>query len=78
VYTRVGNIPKFLSNDINDFAQFGNSAIPFALAKEYVLYYPSNQNPNVYTQIEADPNQINKLRQEFVNAFNQSIAILKQ
>jgi hypothetical protein len=48
------------------------------LAKEYVLYYPTNQNENVYKQIEADPNQITKLRQEFVNAFNQSIAILKQ
>ena len=78
VYTRVGNIPKFQDNDIKDLAQFGNNAVPFAVAKEYVLYYPSNQNPNVYTQIEADPNQINKLRQEFVNAFNLSDAILKQ
>jgi hypothetical protein len=78
VYTRVGNIPRFLNNDLNDFSQFGQDAIPFALAKEYVLYYPTNQNENVYKQIEADPNQITKLRQEFVNAFNQSIAILKQ
>jgi hypothetical protein len=41
------------------------------------LYYPVNQNPNVYTQIENDPNQISKLRAEFVKATQVYNAILQ-
>ena len=78
VYTRVGNILRFVDNDISDFSQFGDNSFVFTLAKEYVLYYPVNQNENVYKQIEQDPNQINKLRQEFLNAYNTYIAILSQ
>ena len=41
------------------------------------LLYPVNQNSNVYTQIEADQNQIDKLRQEFITAANVLTAILQ-
>ena len=72
------NIPTFIKQDLNDFTQFGDNAITFNLAKQYVLYYPINQNEDVYTQIEADPNLIKKLRDNFIDAINVYDAILKQ
>lgn len=78
VYNRIVNIPTFIKQDLNEFTQFGDNAITFNLAKQYVLYYPINQNEDVYTQIEADPNLIKKLRDNFIDAINVYDAILKQ
>ena len=68
VYFQIRNIPTFIKQDIDEFSQFGDSDFIFTLAKQYVVHYPVNQNANVYTQIEQDPNQISKLRAEFANA----------
>ena len=77
VHYSVRNLPTNLNAEIPNFAQFGSDKLPFICAKLYVLYYPVNQNSNVYTQIEADKNQIDKLRQEFINADNVLRAILQ-
>jgi hypothetical protein len=68
VYSRVRNIPTLIKSEINNFSQFGNNDFIFTMAKLYVLYYPVNQNANVYKQIEDDPDQISKLREEFIKA----------
>jgi hypothetical protein len=77
VFYAVRNLPTNIKSEINNFQQFGDDKLPFTLAKIYVLYYPVNQNPNVYTQIENDPNQISKLRAEFVKASQVFDAILQ-
>jgi len=60
---------NFLQN-FGEFQQLPDiEAVAYTLAKLYVLYYPVNQNPNVYTQITEDKNQIDKLRVEFVKAY---------
>ena len=70
VFFQVRSIPTFIKQDISSFSQFGENDFIYTLAKEYVLHYPVNQNENVYTQIEKDPNQLNKLFSEFLNAQN--------
>ena len=70
VFFQIRNIPTYLKEDIDNFPQFeGETKLIAALAKQYVLHYPVNQNENVYKQIEQDPNQILKLTNEFINAF---------
>lgn len=70
VFFQVRSIPTFIKQDLASFSQFGENDFIYTLAKEYVLHYPVNQNANVYTQIEKDQNQIDKLRSEFLNASN--------
>ena len=77
VFYAVRNLPTNIKSEIKNFQQFGDDDLTFTLAKIYVLYYPVNQNPNVYTQIENDPNQISKLRAEFVKATQVYNAILQ-
>ena len=78
VYSRVGNIPRYLANDIDDFLGTPEVKLTQALAKEYVLYYPVTQNENVYGQIVKDVDQYKKLLDEFVNSALVFDAILKQ
>ena len=77
VHYSVRNLPTNIKAEFSNFAQFGSNELPYIYAKLYVLYYPVNQNSNVYTQIEADQNQIDKLRQEFIAAANVLTAILQ-
>jgi hypothetical protein len=74
VHYSVRNLPTNIKAELQNF---GDNELPFIYAKLYVLYYPVNQNSNVYTQIEKDKNQIDKLRQEFINAANVLTAILQ-
>jgi len=69
VLLKVGNIPTFLNQDESKFSQYGDKSPPYNLAKQYVLHYPINQNADVYTKIEADNNQIESLRSEFLKAY---------
>jgi hypothetical protein len=69
VLLKVGNIPTFLNQDESKFSQYGDNSPPYNLAKQYVLHYPINQNADVYTKIEADNNQIESLRSEFLKAY---------
>jgi len=74
VHYSVRNLPTNIKAELQNF---GDNELPFIYAKLYVLYYPVNQNSNVYTQIEKDKNQIDKLRQEFISAANVLTAILQ-
>lgn len=68
---------RFLADESN-FSQFGDFSLSYNLAKQYVLNFPIKQNPNVYTQIEKDANQIDVLRSEFVKAVQIFISLDKQ
>lgn len=67
VLLKVANIPTFLQQDSNKFPS--DDLVPYNLAKQYVLHYPINQNNDVYTKIEADNGQIEKLNAEFLKAY---------
>lgn len=74
VVNRVSGVVILLNEDfntlINETPNDPKIAYVNALAKRYVLSFPINQNPDVYTKITEDSNQLNKLRQEIGQAYN--------
>lgn len=80
VYYAVRNLEANFEKEIKfNFSQFPDKeADAYTLAKLYVLYYPVNQNQNVYAEIEKDENQITKLRSEFLKALDVLTSVSKQ
>ena len=81
VLNRIAGINTFLVSDATTFNQkFPNdpdlSSIS-NLAKQYVLHYPVNQNSNVYTQIEKEKAQYDKLIAEFKRAYSVFDSVVK-
>jgi hypothetical protein len=49
------------------------------LAKQYVIHYPINQEPNVYVQIEKNESkEYDKLILEFNKAYDVFIGLIKK
>ena len=74
VVNRLAGVIILLDEDINNFnQQYPNDPILAtvnALAKQYVLRFPINQNNDVYQKITEDKNQFDKLIAEIKQAYN--------
>lgn len=73
VVNKVSGVVIFLEEDAPNFAQlFPNEPLVATinnLAKQYVLRYPINQNPDVYKKITEDKNQLVKLVTEISEGY---------
>ena len=83
VLNKVSGINTFLRQDSATFNQkYPNNADLASvsnLAKQYVIHYPINQEPNVYVQIEKNESkEYDKLILEFNKAYDVFIGLIKK